>query len=187
MRYLLPLLGTLLLGATAGCTDPNRLPGATISNLVDTVTISALRGTGVTTPSGYSVSDARTVRTDQTSSFDFAYDVDGAGRHLLLPRAVLGIDPTASLQPGLQPATDSFDLITRAPSDGYITTDSVAVASGERYYVRSRVACSAGLPQYGKLEVLSFDDAPGIRTITFQVLTNNNCGYRGLRPGLPTD
>jgi hypothetical protein len=55
---------------------------------------------------------------------------------------------------------------------------------GERYYVRSRVVCtSLSVPQYGKLEVLGID--PAVRSITFRILNNNNCGYRSLQPGIP--
>ena len=42
---------------------------------------------------------------------------------------------------------------------------------------------SLGVPQYAKLEILSVNDVA--RTITFQALANNNCGYRSLKPGIP--
>jgi hypothetical protein len=48
--------------------------------------------------------------------------------------------------------------------------------------VRSRVLCSSlGVPYYGKLEILSFQDS----TVTFKVLTDLNCGFRDLNVGLP--
>ena len=56
------------------------------------------------------------------------------------------------------------------------------IAVGERYVVRSRVVCtSLGVPNYGKLEILSFQDS----TVTFQVLADLNCGFKDLVPGLP--
>jgi hypothetical protein len=42
---------------------------------------------------------------------------------------------------------------------------------------------SIGLPKYAKLEVLSFDDVT--RIVTFRIITDDNCGFRGLEPGLP--
>ena len=39
------------------------------------------------------------------------------------------------------------------------------------------------MPQYGKLEVLQIDTVA--HTITFQHLVDQNCGYRGLEPGIP--
>jgi hypothetical protein len=60
------------------------------------------------------------------------------------------------------------------------------VDSGSVLILRSRIVCSGlGVPLYGKLEVLSFDDTPGNRRITFQALANQNCGYKSLLPGLP--
>jgi hypothetical protein len=48
--------------------------------------------------------------------------------------------------------------------------------------VRSRVICTAlGVPQYAKLEILALDN----KSVTFQVLVDRNCGYKGLAPGLP--
>jgi hypothetical protein len=50
--------------------------------------------------------------------------------------------------------------------------------------VRSRQICSSlGLPEYGKIAVDSID--PVLQTIRFRALTNENCGYRSLTPGLP--
>jgi hypothetical protein len=54
---------------------------------------------------------------------------------------------------------------------------------GERFVVRGRITCSLGLPKYGKLEILEFNDAT--KTVTFRVLINENCGFRSLEPGLP--
>ncbi len=62
-----------------------------------------------------------------------------------------------------------------------MTDSAVPVQLGERYVVRSRVVCSIGVPLYGKLEILSFQDS----TVTFQVLADQNCGFKGLLPGLP--
>ena len=51
------------------------------------------------------------------------------------------------------------------------------VAVGERYVVRSRVVCTIlGVPLYGKLEILGFQDS----TVTFRVLVDRNCGFKDL-------
>ena len=41
--------------ATAACSDSNSLGPATDPNIIDTVTIYALQGTPITSPSGFSV------------------------------------------------------------------------------------------------------------------------------------
>ena len=172
----------MLAGGLLACSDPNQLAPATNKNRVDTLTLGALRGTPIQTPSAYSVTDGD-IRTDQTSAFDFAYDVDDQGRRVFLPQAVLDIQVGNSVRPGLQPTMRAFDDINIAAQNGYITRDTIPVQVGERYIVRSRLVCSLGVPQYAKLEILSADDAA--RTITFRALANNNCGYRSLKSGIP--
>jgi hypothetical protein len=188
MRLLPAGFALALVAVVAACDDPNQLADATIPNVVDTVTISALEGTSISSPSAFSVADSRPVRTDLTSAFDFAYNVDASSQHVFLTLEVLGLSNTSGSGPGLQHTTRTFDQITRAPSDDWVTDDTVSVATGDVLYARSRIVCSnLGVPLYGKLEVLSIDDTPGVRTITFQVLSNSNCGYRGLEPGIPSE
>jgi hypothetical protein len=187
------LILPLALPLAAGCSDTTGLSAATSTNRVDTVSLHSLIGTPISTPSAFSITANAAVRTDQTSAFDFAYNLetapDGTPRHLFLPLRVLGLSGGGSVQPGLQPATAPFDAITKAVSNGYTTNDTVPFVVGDRFYIRSRsgsdVCPSLGVPLYGKLEVLSVDDAA--RTVTFRVLTDNNCGYRSLEPGLPSE
>jgi hypothetical protein len=174
----------LALGLGA-CSDSNGLPDATLPNVERTETLYSLVGTPVATPSAYALEGARRVRTDQTDAFDFAYSLQLDGSHVFLPRAALGLDPDNSVNPGFQIRSESFDAITVAPSNGYVSDVAVPIAVGERYVVRSRITCGIGVPKYGKLEVLSFDDAA--RTVTFRILVDDNCGFKGLEPGLPTN
>ena len=186
MRTIRGLSVLVSLALAAACSDSNSLGDATEVNAVDTVTLGALEGTSISTPSGFRISSGP-VRTDQTVDFEFAYNVrrldDGSYQRVLLPLAALGLTATNQVEPGLQRREESFDDITHAPSNGYVTDSAVPVQEGERYVVRSRVVCSIGVPLYGKLQILSFQDS----TITFQVLTDQNCGFKGLLPGLPKD
>jgi hypothetical protein len=178
------LILMLPLAAAAACSDANSLADPTESNVVDTVTIGSLEGTSISTPSGFNISTGA-VRTDQSVEFEFAYNIrqlaDGTPQRVFLPRAALGLSsPTAN--PGLQQRSETFDQITTAQSNGYVTDSAVAVAVGDRFVVRSRVVCSSlGVPFYAKLEVLSFQDS----TVTFRWLADLNCGYKDLLPGLP--
>lgn len=187
IRHALLLL-LLSLAATVGLAcNSNGLAPAFASNVVDTATLGALVGTPITVPSAFSVAElprGHPVRSDQTSAFDFAFNIDQSGQPVFLPLAVLGLVPKTSAVPGLRSTTLAFADILSALSDGYITQDTVHFAVGDRFFLRSRIACNLlGVPQYGKLEVLAVDQTA--RTVTFQVLTNNNCGYRDLTPGLP--
>lgn len=176
------VLFTLLVTGTA-CSDSNGLPDATLPNVERTEMLYALVGTPVATPSAYALEGSRQVRTDLSVDFDFAYNVESDGRHVFVPRAALGIDPTANVNPGFQARGESFEAITVAPSNGYVTTQAVPIAVGDRYVVRGRITCTIGVPKYAKLEVLAFNDVA--RTVDFRVLTDDNCGFKGLEPGLP--
>lgn len=177
--YLLAVVGV----ATAACSNTDLEP-AQIDNVVDTITLGALIGTSIATPSAFSIPDARAVRTDQTASFDFAYNVDPAGRRILLPLDALGLGARNGANPGLLRSTSSFAALSTPPTNGYVTKDTIVVAVGDVVVARSRIACFLGVPEYAKLEILSFDDAK--RTVRFQVLANVNCGYRNLDIGIPT-
>lgn len=175
----------LSLALAAACSDANSLGDPTETNVVDTVTIGALEGTPISTPSGFNIT-VGAIRTDQSVDFEFAYNVrrlaDDTYQRVLLPRAALGLSSTNSANPGLQRRDESFDGITRAPSNGYVTDSAVPIELGQRYLVRSRVVCTTlGVPLYGKIEILGFQDS----TVTLKVLANKNCGYKDLLPGLP--
>jgi hypothetical protein len=177
-------LCVLLVLWAAACSDPNSLPDATLTNIERTETLYSLIGTPVATPSGYALDGGRQVRTDQSDAFDFAYNVEPDGRHVFLPRAALGIDTSNTLNPGFLARTESFEAIKSAPSNGYVDDRAIPIAIGERYIVRSRVTCtSIGVPKYAKLEILGFDEVA--RTVSFRILIDDNCGFRGLEPGLP--
>lgn len=151
-------------------------------NAISTFTLGSLNSTPVVMPSAFSVSDNRVVRTDQSSSFDFAY-LHLDGRHLLVPLDAIGLG-SRNANPGLQLATQSFDLVVDPPSDGYLTTDSLEVHVGDVIVARSRIACtSLGVPQYAKLLITGISS--GESALTFDAVANVNCGYRSLALGLP--
>ena len=177
IRRLLPLLA---LSAAAACGDNDNLPDPTEENFVDTVTVGSLTDTPITTASGFSVT-AGAIRTDLDPAFDFAYDIQATGTSVFLPRAALGIESGSSAEPGIMRRDEAFDDIEAAPSNGYVTDEAVPVAIGERYIVRSRITCNIGVPVYAKVEVIGLED----NSVILKVLANENCGYRGLQPGLP--
>jgi hypothetical protein len=185
MRSFFALRGLVLAVMVVGCSDPNVLPDPTLPNAVDTLGLYAVSGTDVWRPSGYAATERRVVRLDQTTTADFAYQITPDGRHILLPGALVGHSGTNGVDPGLRVVDSSFDELTVAPTNGYLTADTIDIAVGTVFLLRGRVAltCFYGYPTYGKGEILSFD--PEARTVLFQVLVNGNCGYKSLEPGLP--
>lgn len=179
----LHLLVVLGLALAAACGDPFGLPRAVFSNVVDTVSLYALSGTPVATPSGYHLQFREAVRIDQGGIIDFAIDLDTAGRPVLLPTGALKLGRSS----GAQVTTLPFDSIRLAPDRGFQLDSAVTVDVGQRAIVHSRAAtCSFGIAAvyYAKLQILAVDTAA--RRIDFQILVDTNCGYRGLEPGLPS-
>jgi hypothetical protein len=171
--------------AIAACSATQLAP-ATTDNVVDTITMGSLAGAALRYPSAFDVTIGEPVRTDQTSSFDFIYTRDSLGRHLLLPlHALAGLGVTTGSNPGFIRENLSFTALTEAPTDSFLTTDTLVIAPGDVLAVRSRVACYLGVPQYGKLHVLDFNDS--LLTVRLETLSNTNCGYKNLQPGLPSD
>lgn len=178
------ILAIAFVSATVACNDPLALPPPQSENVVDTVTIHALRGTALTLPSGFDIVSRAPTRTDRAEPFDFAFDINDAGVALLYPAAVLGVSTDAALLV----STQDFTAITTAPTEGFQRDSAVSVSNGTVVIARSRTtnqACSilGSLPRYGKFRILTVDATT--RAVTIETLINTNCGYRDLEPGLP--
>ncbi|HSB55956.1 MAG TPA: hypothetical protein VLD58_16450 [Gemmatimonadales bacterium] len=179
----------LVFAAVVGaCSDPNALADASVTNEVDTVTLWSLSHGPLTQPTAYSINARNGVRTYEAgSAFEFVFDVTPTDAPIFIPTDLLGLLGTNAIKPGLKrPAAGAtFDLMTKAPSNGYIVADTIPVVVGDLFYIRTSVStCSIlSVPLYGKMEVLAVDTAA--KTVTIQVLANQNCGYRSLNIGLP--
>src|SRR5438034_8689686 len=101
----LTLIATGLAALAPACSTPTGLPAATDSNTVDTVSLfalsDALTDIALQNPSAYLVQGELRVRTDLSTVFDFAFDVDTAGRPVLLPTGAMHLrseEHTSELQ-----------------------------------------------------------------------------------------
>lgn len=174
------LTGLALLAAACG--DTTGLPAPFFTNVVDTASLFALRGTALTLPSAYSLEGAQPVRTDLTTAFDFAFDFDSLGAPALFPTGAINLGQLS----GLQRSTTSFGALKLAPTSGYVFDKPLALDTGTVVLVRSRpMQCLFGatVSLYAKLRVLGVDSTA--RRLDFEILVDQNCGYRGLEPGLP--
>src|SRR5262245_947926 len=166
----------------AACGNTSGLPNAVFTNTVDTVSLFALDGTPLPAPSGYNLLTRSVVRTDRLASFDFAFNIDTAGLAVLLPTGALGLGRSS----GIQVQHKSFDAVTEAPSGAYVDTTAVVLDSGLVAVLHSKTStCGFGgvVFYYGKALVLAIDTLA--RRVDLQVLVDQNCGYRGLEPGIP--
>ena len=183
-----PLL--TLVVVLAACGDPYGLRDASEENAVDSlVSLWAVSGTPLERHSAYAITlpqfgGAYPVRTDRQSGLDFAFDIDTAGRALLLPTGALDL----GVGSGVLLSDQEFDSIKVAPRGGYEDSVGVAVEVGDVAVIRSRqVTCPyPPIPAflYAKVHVLAVDLAD--RRIDFAILANINCGYTSLEPGLPS-
>lgn len=181
-RLLTAMTGLVLLAAACG--EPFGLPAARIENVIDTVSLFALDGTPVATPSAYQIETGTPIRTDRSGNFDFAFNLTATGTPVLLPTGALGLSGAGGS--GLQPSATAFDSITIAPGGGWVVDSAVTADSGAVVLARSRLTvCTFGASvfYYAKLHVLRVDTAA--RRIDFEILVDPNCGYRGLEPGVP--
>jgi hypothetical protein len=174
------------LAVAASCGDPLGLPPAVIPNRVDTLSLYALSGTPVSSPSAYAMEFRQAVRTDQNAAFDFVFEIDTAGRALLLSTGAMRL----GRQSGIRISAAQFDSIRIAPNSGYQLDSAIEIHENTVVLLHSHpVTCSFGLAAlfYAKLHVLAVDttSGPNGRRMDFEVLTNINCGYRGLEVGLP--
>jgi hypothetical protein len=173
---------TVLALLVVACGDTSNLPAPAFPNKVDTVSLFALRGTDITQPSAYTLDVALPVRTDQTTALDFAFDFDSLGTPALFPTGAINL----GLLSGLQRSATRFDAITLAPTGGYTFDKPITLDTGTVVLVRSRpTQCLFGVTVsfYAKVRVLGVDSTA--RRVDFEILVDQNCGYRGLAPGLP--
>ena len=185
--------GAALAVALAACSDTPVLPPAQIPVADQVIVLYALTGTPVNTPSAYSILLPGEVRLDQSTAFDFAFDIrpdsgfglgtTGDTIAALLPRYQFGFTADG----GLQPTTQKFDSISEAPRGGYETKLPTRIRDSSVVFATSRLqTCNFGVyyPYYAKLVVQRIDLAA--RTATIHVVLDPNCGYRSLEPGIPT-
>jgi hypothetical protein len=183
LRY--PALAAFVLAAA--CSNSTGLVPSSLTNDLDTLMLWSLERGPLYKPNAYSLDVLSGVRTwEAGTAFEFVFSMDPTGKARFIPLAALGLGTSGSVKPGLLKSTTPFDSMNKAPANGYLTTDSITIAEGDRYYLRTAILarCSLlGVPLYGKLEILDIDSVTG--TVMLRAVGDQNCGYRGLAPGLP--
>jgi len=187
----LPLAAAVLLAA---CGEDIVLPPPTQQVTALEVSLYALTGTDVRTPSAYNMIIMLEIRTDETTEFDFAFEIGidsllGVGTAgdtvaVLIPRGALGFTPDG----GLQLASMPFDSILRAPLSGYEQLQPTVIREGDVVLAASRLQqCNFNVirPRVAKLRIDTID--LGQRSVAIHMVIDPNCGYLSLVPGLPSD
>lgn len=176
------------MAAVAGaCSDPYKQV-ATYTNVSQPLTVHALTGTPLYVATALSIPGATVAKVDGSFSFDVAFDIDKSGNVVYLPPHLVGENPLGNRRVGIQKSAVPYDNITQAPLNGYVY-DSVTVARvGETVVVQTPASmCSLyTLPfMYAKIIIDSIE--PVSRTLYGRTMVNQNCTFRSLMAGLPTN
>jgi hypothetical protein len=172
--------------AIVACDDPFN-DKATFTNVEQPFSIAALTGSEVNAPAGLSLTNRSVVRIDGVFDFDLAFDINSAGKPVILPVGFVGTPLTGTRTIGLMRANTPFGEVAEAPRSGYVFDSTMTINPGAGIVVLyQQSACSFSLtPQtYAKLTIDSVS-VPR-RMLYGRALINLNCGKRQLIPGLPT-
>jgi hypothetical protein len=170
---------------SAGACQDLASPSAYTLTVADTLRASALNGTPLGSRSALSVFTPAVIAPDGNLDFDLAFDIDANGNTILIPVSKVAVCPRVC-QVGLQVVSDStFEQLTRARTRGYTYDSVTTVPTGKPVLIVAKaIACSTDLYSndlYAKLVVDSVHAAD--RAIFFRIVTDPNCGFRGLVPG----
>ena len=173
--------------ALSSCGDPTALE-ARFENRVTTAIVFALNGSPTPLPSGILLRSRQPVRVDAQFAFDIAFDINAANEVVVYTQRKVANQLVAGHPVGLQLTDDSFDEITSAPVAGY-KYDSLVVLPGNKVLLVDNIDATCG-----QLEILGPNIRAKVRVdsvalteraIFVTYLVNQNCGFRGLSPGLP--
>jgi hypothetical protein len=171
----------------AGCDDPFA-PRATTQVRTDSFIVYSVTQTPVNVPAAFNIVFFTPLRLEPTYGFDLAFDIDEAGKVVLIPVRLVGGAITAGRRVGLQRITGPYDEVTRAPTAGYQYDSTLALDIGDAALVELQTdICQFQSSQlvYSKMQIKAID--PVARTIVFRITYDPNCGFRSFLPGVPTN
>jgi hypothetical protein len=187
-RHFKPILAFLAALAAAAC-GALKPPKAQFATIYTSPIVYALNGAAPGTPSGISFLTGASVVVDANFYFNVALDIDSAGKVVILPARRVANGLSGTLSVGLQPVTGTFDDYTQARKSGYTFDSTLVVPVGQVVGVNvlDNSTCtvySLGSSYYAKFIVDSID-LPH-RAIYTEIVSDANCGYVSLGPGVPT-
>ena len=185
LRRLLVLAAVPVAAVIAACQDAYA-PKALYSVVADTLTISALTGTPLLSRSAVHLLTGAAIIPSGAEGFDFALDLDANNNVLIIPRSRI-LTCTQTCQLGAAFSTAKFDSLLDAPSRGYTYDSVTTVGVGKTVvFVTKEASCIASniatIDTYAKLVVDSVN--PTTRQIYIRTVTDPNCGFRTLVPGI---
>lgn len=193
-RLLLLPAGVALVAAFAACGSPTETPAGN-ATIADTNSVYALTGAPPSAPTGVNDSFPKPVRAVPTEAVDIVFDIVGTQAIVLPTKLVFASQYFGALLASTQP----YNAMTAAPTCCYADTIALNITAGTTFYVQSfNLACrNQGVVNrryiYAKFIIDSINytpyDAianPSGRTIWYRMVTDPNCGFTSLEPGIPS-
>ena len=179
---------TTVLSAAASCGDPTAIKAQFDTDSAK-VQVFAFNGTAPTLPSAIRTRAITTVRLGIDFNFDVAWDLGPEGQVIAYTPRMLANELINTRRVGLLLAEGPFEAFTKAPVSGYKYDSLLTVPTGKLLLVDViDPSCNVSLlgPNIrSKIQVDSVDIAQ--RAIYLRVLSNPNCGFQDLTPGLPKE
>ena len=186
-RRMLAVMAATAAIATAACDDPFA-PRASTPVRTDSFVVYAVSKTPVNVPAAFNIVLFTPLRLEPTYGFDVAFDINDAGKAVLIPVRLVGGAITAGRRVGLQRITGAYDEVTQAPTSGYQYDSALVLDVADAAIVEVQTdACQFTTSRniYAKLQIIVID--PIARTMGFRITYDPNCGFRSFLPGVPTN
>ncbi|MEP6495106.1 MAG: hypothetical protein ABJF01_20635 [bacterium] len=183
------LIGAAIAVAGVACGDFTGVP-ASFPTLSDSGVVYAINGAPPGAPTALEMFSGTLISADANFIFDVAFDIDSAGRVLVLPQHVVASSLAVTHSVGLQVSDSSFDAIIAAPKSGYRADTTVITRPGQVILAQSADAnaCSTSLTGttiVAKMVIVAAD--PISRKLNIRFTVDPNCGFRSFVPGIPKD
>ena len=185
-RRLLALTALSLAAAVACSSDPYA-PKASYPVNAGAIRVLALNQTPPEAESGVGLFSRSTAVPDFSEQFDFALDIDAGGNVVIIPRSKV-VRCSSICQLGMRlvrPDSVKFEELYDAPKSGYVYDSVTTLPIGTTVvFVTKEVLCRPSnlstYDLYAKMIVDSVHLAE--RAIYARVVSDPNCGFRGLVP-----
>ena len=186
------LVAVGLVAAASACGDATGIR-ASFQNRETPLTVYAVNGTAQTLPAGILIRAPELAFVDSRWAFDIAFDMDAAGNVTVYTvRAMASEVFDGVSRIGLRTDTLPYASVAKAPGSGF-TYDSLLTLPIGRTLIVDKLdgTCSQfggaflGYNIRAKMVIDSVDAAA--RKIYVKMLSNPNCGFRSLLPGLPEE
>jgi hypothetical protein len=171
------------------CGDFTGVP-ASLPTFSDSGTVYALNGAPPGAPTALHVFSGTLLPATASFVFDVAFDIDPAGRVLIIPQSVVATGLSSKHTVGMQRISADFDALTSAPKSGYRADTTLITSPGQVVAIQSSDpnACGislTGSTLYAKVVVTAIDVVT--RTLSVRFAVDPNCGFVSFAPGVPKD